>query len=64
MDNRERSFLILGTRADDFWQGMKLFSVTLWGTKILRAIFMGYQTIFLENILSEVIDQRLKKKLN
>ena len=44
---RERSlFLILGTRAEDFWQGYEnFFPLLCGGTKILRAIFMGYKTI-------------------
>ena len=46
-----------------FGRGMKLFPSLCGGTKILRAILMGYKTILLEKILDEVIDQRLKEKL-
>ena len=44
---RERAFLILGTRAKDFWQGgMKLFPLLCGGKKLLRATFMGVQKLF------------------
>ena len=58
---RERSFLILGTGAEDFWQGYETFSHYFVGCKnILRAFFLGYKTILLHKILNENIDQRLK----
>ena len=40
---------------------MKLFPLSCGGTKILTAILMGYKTMFLEKILGEVNDQRLKE---
>ena len=43
---------------------MKLFPTISRGCEnILRAILMGYKTIFLDKILDENIDQRLKEKL-
>ena len=54
-------FSILGTRVGDVWQVYETFSILFSGTKIFRAIFMGYKTILLERILDEVIDQRLKE---
>ena len=44
-------------------RGIKPFSIIVWGKKILRAIFMGCKTIFLEKNVDEVIDQRLKENL-
>ena len=62
---RERSFLIIGTGTDDFWQGYETFSNFCGGTQILSAIFMGCKTISLEkieeNILNEVTDQRMNE---
>ena len=42
---------------------MEPFPLFCVGRKILREIFMGYKTIFLENSLDEIIDHRLKEKL-
>ena len=48
---RVQSFLILGTRAEDFWQGYETFPTILWGWENkLRATFKGYKTILLEKI--------------
>ena len=45
---RERSFLILGTEAEDFSQGYETFLHYFVGVeKILKAILTGYKTIFL-----------------
>ena len=61
---RERSFLILGTRTEDFWQGYETFLHFLVGVrKFQEQILMGYKTIFIETILDEAADQRLKEKL-
>ena len=38
---RKRSFLILGTGAEDFGWGTKLFPVFCGGTNLLRTIFTG-----------------------
>ena len=57
-----RSFLILGTGAEDFLQGYETYSIC-GSTNILRAILMGYKTILLEKNLDELMDQRLKEKL-
>ena len=46
-----------------FARGMKLFPLFCGGTRILRAILIGYKTIFLEKIMDEVVDQRLKEKI-
>ena len=59
---RERSFLILGTGAEDFWQGYETILYFRAGRNILRAILMGYKIILLEKNFDEVINQRLKKK--
>ena len=53
----------MGTEAEDFWQGYETFPLFCGVIKILRAILMGYETMFLEKILGEVDNQRLKEKL-
>ena len=42
---REQSFLILGTGAEDFWQGYETFSNILWGYKNIKSNIYGYITI-------------------
>ena len=44
---REWSFLILGTGADDSWQGYETFPIIRWGYETFKKHFMGYKTILL-----------------
>ena len=41
---KERSFLILDTRAEDFGRGMKLFSSILWGYENIKINFYRVRT--------------------
>ena len=60
----ERSFLILGTGAEDFWQGYETFSHCFAGMrKCIKSNFLGYETILLDKVLDENIDQRKKENL-
>ena len=47
---REHSFLVLVTGAEDFGRVMKPFSIFCRDRKILKAIFMEYETLLLDNI--------------
>ena len=38
---RERSFLILGTGAEDFWQGYETLSIILWGYQNIKSNSYG-----------------------
>ena len=64
MGVRERSFSILGTGAEDFLQGYETFLHYFVGVrKFLEQFLWGYKTIFLEKVLDEATDERLKEKL-
>ena len=43
---RERSFLILGTRAEDFWQGYETFLHYFVGYENFKSNFHGVQNYF------------------
>ena len=58
-----RFSLILGTVAENFWQGYETFPLFCGDLKISRVTFHGVQKYLLEKFLDGVIDQRLKERL-